>query len=50
MVSTQRDTSERQGLLWEDANADFLDSIPLAKEKMIDLTLQTEKQSVELSG
>jgi transposase InsO family protein len=28
----------------------FLDSIPLAKEKMIDSTLQTEKQTVELSG
>jgi len=28
----------------------FLDSIPKAKEKMIDLTLQTEKQTVELSG
>ncbi len=28
----------------------FLDSIPLAKEKMIDLTVQTETQTVESSG
>jgi len=28
----------------------FLDSIPLAKEKMIGSTLQTEKQTAELSG